>query len=401
MSDLQTIEQWKHYTTAVHYQAGDVIFHEGDPAEEVFILGQGRVAIVKDSGDGSSLVLGERTVGHLIGEIGLLQETPRTASAVALDPTVLLAISKTDFWRLMYEDRDFQQMVIATLIGHLLTADQNRIAIAAAERELFERLSKLATENEQLAELMQLRQETIHFIVHDLRNPLHMMHMVLENLDLGGDKLDEERRARFLALARGGVERMLGLVDAMLDVERLDGGQARLEMLPVDVPDLVESVIARARPLAEAGHLTLTLRPIPADLPPISGDRLRLDRVVTNLIDNAIKFVPPGGAITVEVIKGKAGVGVSVNDTGPGIPARQRERIFERFAQAKTDRERAGFGLGLAFCRSAIAAHGGRIWAEQGDNGVGTKIIFTLPADDPSRAEPARMEPHEIGASNS
>src|SRR5262249_3557222 len=162
-------------------------------------------------------VLGERTVGHLIGEMGLLQDAGRSATAIALEPTVMLAISKKDFWRLMYEDREFQQMVVATLIGNVLTADENRIAIAAPERDLFDRVSKLASENEQLAELMQLRQETIHFIVHDLRNPLHMMHMVLENLDLAGDKLDEDRRGRFLALARGGVDRMLGMVDAMLD----------------------------------------------------------------------------------------------------------------------------------------------------------------------------------------
>ena len=85
--------------------------------------------------------------------------------------------------------------------------------------------------------------------------------------------------------------------------------------------------------------------------------------------------------ITVEVVRAKAGIAVSVNDTGPGIPANQRERIFERFAQEKSGRERAGFGLGLAFCRSAIAAHGGRIWAEGGNHGVGTKILFTLPAE--------------------
>lgn len=398
---MEQLDQWKQYATVIHYFAGDVIFREGDHADEAFILGEGRVAIIKASGGGASIVLGERTVGHLIGEMGLLQDAPRSASAIALEPTLLLAISKKDFWRLMYESHEFQQMVVATLISNILTADENRIAIAAAERELFDRLSKLASENEQLAELMQLRQETIHFIVHDLRNPLHMMHMVLENLDLGGDKLDEERKARFLALARGGVDRMLGLVDAMLDVERLDGGQAKLDIVPLKMPELVEAVMARARPLAEAGQLSLKLLPIPDDLPPISGDRLRLDRVLTNLLDNAIKFMPPGGTITVEVAKAKAGIAVSVNDTGPGIPARQRERIFERFAQEKTDRERSGFGLGLAFCRSAVTAHGGRIWADQGENGVGTKVTFTLPADSSARPEPARADSRETGASNS
>jgi signal transduction histidine kinase len=378
---MEQLDQWKQYATSVHYHAGDVIFHEGDRAEEAFILGQGRVAIIKASGPTTSLVLGERTVGHLIGEMGLLQDAPRSASAIALEPTMLLAISKTDFWRLMYENRDFQQMVVATLIGNVLTADENRIAVAAAERDLFDRLSKLASENEQLAELMQLRQETIHFIVHDLRNPLHMMHMVIENLGLGADKIDEARRARFLALARGGVDRMLGMVDAMLDVERLDGGQAKLDMAPLDLPQLIETVVNRAKPLADASQLTLTILPFPPDLPPVTADRLRLDRVLTNLIDNAIKFVPPDGKITVGAARAKSGVSVSINDTGVGIPAKQRERIFERFTQESAGRERGGFGLGLAFCRSAIAAHGGRIWAEQGDGGVGTKMIFTLPIE--------------------
>ena len=148
-----------------------------------------------------------------------------------------------------------------------------------------------------------------------------------------------------------------------------------------DLPELIQDAVNRARPLAEAGQITLAMAPTPPDLPPVQGDRLRLDRVLTNLIDNAIKFVPPGGTITIEAARAKTGVAVTVNDTGPGIPANQRERIFERFAQEKSGRERAGFGLGLAFCRSAIAAHGGRIWAEGGSHGVGTKIIFTLPAE--------------------
>ena len=119
---------------------------------------------------------------------------------------------------------------------------------------------------------------------------------------------------------------------------------------------------------------------LPEALPTASADRDKIERVVTNLVDNAVKYTPNGGQITLAARAEAEHLLLSVTDTGPGIPEEQRQRIFERFAQVKGDtRARRGFGLGLAYCRLAVEAHGGRIWVEPGPGGVGSRFAFTLP----------------------
>jgi signal transduction histidine kinase len=136
--------------------------------------------------------------------------------------------------------------------------------------------------------------------------------------------------------------------------------------------------------MAWSGEVKIGLALPEEELPVIQVDHHRIDRVITNLVDNALKFTPSGGTITIGVAPTEDGLQVSINDTGPGIAEDQRERIFDRFTQTEEGRKAKGFGLGLAFCRSAILAHGGQIWVEEGDDGKGTKFIFTLPAQPPA-----------------
>lgn len=115
-------------------------------------------------------------------------------------------------------------------------------------------------------------------------------------------------------------------------------------------------------------------------LPPVLADRDKIDRVIMNLLDNALKYTPEGGQISVSVTQEREGfVKVSVSDDGPGIPPDERERIFERFAQVANGQSRQrGFGLGLTYCRLAVEGHGGTIWVEPGDGGRGSCFTFTL-----------------------
>lgn len=373
-------EQWKRYTASRSYQAGSMIFSEGETGDEVFIVESGQVSIIKRLSDGSPLLLGHRGPGNLIGEISLLSDAPRTASALALEPTVLLAFSRDAFWSMMKEEA-FQQTVMQTLIAHIMTADEGRVLAAVDERALIDRIASLSGERERLAEVLQLRQETVRFIIHDLRNPLTLTRMalgILEMDDVGGPEHDP---ARFMAMAQGGLQRMLSLVDMLLDVERLEGGQAPLELGVVDLSVLIAEVVQRIQPMAWACKVELEIAPPIGSLPQVVIDRLRIDRVLTNLIDNAVKFMPPGGRISVSAQQDDSQVSVWVNDTGPGIPPDQRERVFDRFVQTETGRKASGFGLGLAYCRSAVVAHGGKIWADEGDNNTGTRFVFTLPLE--------------------
>lgn len=373
------VNRWERYTTSRRYEPGDHIFNEGEPSDEMYIVKEGQLAIMKEALDSEPLMLAYRRTGDLMGEVSLLSDSPRTASAVAVKPTTLLTISRDDFWRLMREDTDFQQTVIHTLIDHLLVADESRMVSAVWERELFKRFSSLSTEHERMAELMQLRQETIRFIVHDLRNPLNLVLMTLSMIKATGIS---EEAARFVAMAEGGARRVLSLVETMLDLERLQDGDVALDFELLDIADLVKDVVDRIGTLARNSEVDL-LADLPAgDLSVVAVDRGRIDRVLTNLVDNALKFTPPGGKVTVGVRQESDKLVCSVNDTGPGIPPEQRERVFDRFAQTEEGRKlKKGFGLGLSYCRSAIMAHGGRIWAEEGEDGRGTKLLFTLPLE--------------------
>jgi len=369
-------DQWNQYATRHDFDTGEVVFNEGEAAESLYIVDSGQLVIIKNMDTDTPVTLAYRDEGSLLGEISLLSDAPRSASAVATKPTTLLSIPRTTFWELMRSDEAFQKVIMQTVIGALLTADQKLVTAVVSEKDLFKRVGSLSTENEQMAELIRLRQETINFIVHDLRNPLNMIQMSMQMMKMPA--VDETRRARLQTLVSGGVTRMLTLVDAMLDVEKLEEGQAQLNLAEVDLAALISEVMERAGAMASAGQATL-VADVADGLPAVTADRLRLDRVLTNLIDNAIKFVPQGGTITMGAYLHDGEIHVVVNDDGPGIPADQRERVFERFAQTETGRKASGFGLGLAYCRTAVLAHGGRIWADEGDNGVGTRFVFTLP----------------------
>jgi signal transduction histidine kinase len=125
---------------------------------------------------------------------------------------------------------------------------------------------------------------------------------------------------------------------------------------------------------------------LPDELPPITVDEEKIERVLANLIGNAIKYTPGEGKITVTAEAQDDHIQVNVTDTGPGISPEDRKRIFERFAQVEGSSSRQGFGLGLSFCRLAVEAHGGQIWVESGDDEIGSRFSFTLPLEKPPEA---------------
>lgn len=369
---------WGEFVQTRAFELGEYVFKEGDPGDAFYVIEEGQVAIIKGAEGSSPLVLNFRGAGEMIGEIALLTDEPRTASVLAVEATRMSVMPRETFWRLFDESPPFREEVLQTLINRLLAADESRMQTAAAERELFNRLDSISDENERLAEIMQLRQETMRFIVHDLRNPLNLVMMALSMIDeeQGGHNPELER---FVAMASGGVRRMFSLVESLLDLERLEAGEAKLDLEMLDINELVDNIVEEYRPLARASDVKLALEHRAGDLPPVSADRTRLERVLTNLLDNAVKFshIDAEVLITTDLIDGT--VQVAVDDGGPGIPPEQRSRVFDRFVQLEGQSHGSrGFGLGLAFCRSAIAAHGGRIWVEEGRTG-GARFVFTLP----------------------
>jgi PAS domain S-box-containing protein len=226
--------------------------------------------------------------------------------------------------------------------------------------------------------LERMRDDLTHTMVHDLRNPLTSISVSLELLDhLLADTISSSQR-QMLDVAHQNTRRMLGLVNAILDISQLESGQMPLERVRVSLDELVAGVVESQLPLIAEKGLYLE-KDIPSELPPAYADAGLIERVLQNLIGNAVKFTPTGGVV--RVIAGvdsaeEPRISVSISDTGPGILPEIRERLFERFVTGQ--HEEGGSGLGLAFCRMVLEAHGERIWVENSSES-GTTFTFTLP----------------------
>lgn len=230
--------------------------------------------------------------------------------------------------------------------------------------------------------LSKMRDDLTNMIVHDLHNPLSAIHTALELIEspVGGaepmdasDELSERQEAVTIAL--DSVTRAERMLDNLLDVTRLESGQMPVSVQETSIEDTARAVIREMNPTAEKRGLSLVLE-APLPLPPAAADPQLLDRILRNLIGNAIKFTPKGGQITVSAHGGDQDILMAVSDTGPGLSLYVQAHLFEKFVRG-ADREH-GHGLGLAFCKLAVQAMGGRIWAESG-SAKDTTFSFTLP----------------------
>jgi signal transduction histidine kinase len=226
-----------------------------------------------------------------------------------------------------------------------------------------------------------MRDSMTAMLVHDLRTPLTAMLVPLDVLQSNQTgTLNDLQREMLTICARSG-RQLLSLVNDLLDVSKMESGTMQLQLEPVKVVTIVEAAIAQVSLQATNRQQNLDSN-LPPNLPELLADDDLLVRVLVNLIGNAIKFTPSGGSICVSANPTDDGTAVSfaVQDTGEGVAAEDRERIFEKFAQAqgRPVNRRQSTGLGLTFCRLAVEAHGGRIWVDSA-SGEGSTFQFTVP----------------------
>jgi len=182
---------------------------------------------------------------------------------------------------------------------------------------------------------------------------------------------------RLLDISRRNSQVLLDMISELLDISKMEAGQIKLNVQPVDLLELIVKSIDSVSALTDVEQLTIKTRL--AEVEPVPCDRQLINRVIANLLSNAIKHTSPGGTIIIETRPSTDQVTICVADTGEGIPVEYQRRIFDKFGQIeKPGEERRGTGLGLTFCKMAVEAHGGRIWVES-QPGQGSTFFFTLP----------------------
>ncbi len=229
--------------------------------------------------------------------------------------------------------------------------------------------------------LASMQQDFVANVSHELRTPLTSIRMAAESLQLGAMG-NEKMRAKFLSNIQREADRLTRLVNELLVVANLHG-RPTLHMANFTFPELAQEVVLTLEPHAQLNNVSLVLT-CPDELPSYQGDRDRLQQVLINLVDNALKFTPASGSVSLDIFHDPTenAIKIKVVDTGIGIPEVDRPRIFDRFYRVDKSRSRVtgGVGLGLSIVKDIIVAHGGNIDVSSEIN-VGTTFTITLPLD--------------------
>jgi len=274
---------------------------------------------------------------------------------------------------------------------HLLEALVRQIA-AAAERA---RLADEARRIREMEEMDRLKSEFVAVASHELKTPLASLALSVGLLrERAQDGPWQEREHRLLDAAAEDVDRLHALVRDLLDLSKIEAGRLELDLRPVAPAAAVDRAIAALHERATERRIELA-SDVAADLPFVHADPARLDGVLANLVDNAIRYSEPGGHVLVSADHFGRFVQFSVADDGPGIPVEDQSRVFDRFVRlTRLGAAAGGTGLGLAIAREVVRAHGGAIWVDSGP-GPGSVFSFTLPvapATPPGAASPSQPE---------
>jgi heavy metal sensor kinase len=236
-------------------------------------------------------------------------------------------------------------------------------ALAHAFNAMLERIESL------LSELQQITDN----VAHELRTPITRIRGIAETTLKSSGDINEYRE--MTASVIEGCDDLIEMIATMLEIAKTDSGVADLDIVPLDIREIVEEAADLFIPMAEDRHIDIRLvKPFQAVM--ILGDRPRLQRVVANLLDNAVKYTPSGGMVTLTVDADAAGVKVEISDTGMGIAEKDIPRVFERFYRGDKSRSTAGSGLGLSLALAIIRAHGGNITVKSTERGTTFSVLL-------------------------
>ncbi|MBZ5653542.1 MAG: cell wall metabolism sensor histidine kinase WalK [Acidobacteriia bacterium] len=223
----------------------------------------------------------------------------------------------------------------------------------------------------------QMKSDFISIASHELRTPMTSIKGGIDLIlggcvgEVGGDAVE------LLQVAQTACDRMIRLINDLLDLSKIEAGQIQLKLEPLNLVEVAERSLRSLKPLATQDQIILKLN-VPQDLPSVQADSDPIEQVVTNLVANAMKFSPACGEVCLELSANESWVSCSVSDQGCGIQEADLDRIFGKFQQASSPQRGGGTGLGLAITHALVTEHGGKIWAES-QVGHGSRFVFCLP----------------------
>ena len=263
--------------------------------------------------------------------------------------------------------------------------DKSDTSYSAELIKLSDDLFRLKKEKEELAEQLRFKDQILAMLAHDLRNPLTAAAVAVETIELSEQQknLDRQKAAKLKKQLYAQAKRQFNIMNRMigelLQVSQRIGAKLNVEPHKLDLRPLFEETISQFGKQFKQKSLTFE-RDIPQDIPLVYADKELIRQLLVNLLDNATKYTPGGGKISLSILhRTNQKVQVSICDTGPGIPPEKRELIFEGHFRLKRDRNMEGYGLGLALCHKIVCAHYGQIWVDSSPEG-GSCFQFTLPA---------------------
>ncbi len=349
------------------YPPGTVVCRENELEHVFYMILEGDFEVLKNVSPTESRLLTTLTAGDYFGEMALIHNAPRAATVRTKTSAVVLELDKEGFNRVLKRSPSVAMAMVREISGRLRKNDE------MAVEDLRLRATELAEAYQKLAEQEMARREFLTSIAHELRTPLMIASGYLHNLKKGA--IPEKDKEAALEAAVRNIDHLAMLVNDVLSLQELD--LALPEFQPVNIVEIAERVVQKYQGKAAARQVNLKLKG-DRSAPPVKGDPVSLERALTGLVDNAVKFSSPNKSVEVRIMQQGERVVVSVEDQGPGIPKETLPRIFDRFFHVDSyDGEQlyGGLGLGLSITKQVIEQHDGSLTV---DSEPGRGSVFSV-----------------------
>ncbi len=351
---VDEVEELVSHSQVHHYLAGAVLCREDEIETTFYMILEGEVEVTKDINKSEAHLLKTLRAGDFFGEMGIIHNAPRAATVTAKTDLVVLELDKEAFDRVLKRSPSVSLAMVREISGRLRENDEMAI------EDLRLRARELAQAYQKLAEQEVARREFLTHIAHELRTPLMAASGYLHILQ--NHSLPPKQQEDVIVTIARNVQQIVTLVNDILFLQELD--LLLPEFTAVDMSQIASHVVeAYQRQAAHKIHLNLKTE---RKLPPVCGDARSLERALTALVDNAIKFSPHGGEVEIRLERAGDQIQVAVQDHGIGIPETTLPRIFDRFyhLDKQGDELFRGIGLGLAITRQVIQQHRGKLEVE-------------------------------------